>query len=94
MLILVWTGLRHFVDVAGLRTRREPSRRDSKKHSPRKGPSPTKVKFESLAEKVGIKVTSPTPSETGEDTVEPMSPSSKRHWGVRDWIKGSKNNNS
>ncbi|PIA89565.1 hypothetical protein CB0940_06807 [Cercospora beticola] len=71
-----------------------PARRDSKKHSPRKGPSPTKGKFESLAGKVGIKVTSPTPSEVGDDMVETNSPSGKRHWGVRDWIKGGKGNNA
>ncbi|KAI5362666.1 hypothetical protein Slin14017_G063470 [Septoria linicola] len=70
-----------------------PVRHDSKKSSPRKGPSPTKIKFESLAEKVGIKVTSPTPSEAGDDGAETASPSSKRHWGVRDWIKGNKTSN-
>ncbi|KAF2208962.1 hypothetical protein CERZMDRAFT_87355 [Cercospora zeae-maydis SCOH1-5] len=71
-----------------------PSRRDSKKQSPRKGPSPTKGKFESLAGKVGIKVTSPTPSEVGDDMIETNSPSGKRHWGVRDWIKGGKGHNA
>lgn len=66
-----------------------PIQRDSKKVSPRKGPSPTKV-IGNLAERVGIKVTSPTPFETGD---EPASPPGKRHWGMRDWMKSSKGNN-
>ena len=67
-----------------------PVRRDSRKNSPRKGPSPSKV-MGNLAEKVGIKVTSPTPSEMGD---EPASPSGKRGWGgVRDWMKSSKGSN-
>jgi hypothetical protein len=68
---------------------RTSARRDGKKTSARKGPSPTKV-IGNLAEKVGIKVTSPPPSDMGD---EPASPSGRRHWGMRDWMKSGKSNN-
>lgn len=63
-----------------------------KESSPIKGPSPAKAKFEHMAEKVGIKVTStgkPNNPAGASATAEPVSPTGKRRW--RDvWRKGGR----
>ncbi|KAK3721333.1 hypothetical protein LTR37_003209 [Vermiconidia calcicola] len=66
-----------------------PSRDSRKKDSPGKGNSPAKVKFEHIAEKVGIKVAVGKKQDDG----SPNSPPGKRRW--RDvWLGGSRNNMS
>ena len=55
-----------------------------KASSPIKGPSPAKAKFEHIAEKVGIKVSTTSnpkaPDDTTESGSEPVSPVGKRRW--------------
>lgn len=67
---------------------RENSKRNKDGNS-RKNGSPTKAKFESLAEKVGIKVSG---ADNNDGASDPVSPSGKRQW--RDvWHKGGKDGN-
>ncbi|KAK5165527.1 uncharacterized protein LTR77_009056 [Saxophila tyrrhenica] len=62
----------------------------SKRSSPAKGTSPAKVKFEHIAEKVGIKVTTGGKKEDGSS---PSSPNGKRNWR-NVWRGGSRKDSS
>jgi hypothetical protein len=66
-----------------------PSKNSNKKSSPMKGVSPSKVRFEHIAEKVGIKV-AVTKKEDGNS---PITPPGKRNW-LNVWRGGARKDSS